>query len=51
VPDNKETLVSIASDPELTRASVDVMLNAIQVVNPTAGDYRMKSSATFPLQC
>ena len=40
VPDNKETLVSIATDPELTRASVDVMFKRDTSGQSTAADYR-----------
>jgi zinc protease len=40
VPDNKETLVSIATDPELTRASVDVMFKRDTSRQRTAADYR-----------
>jgi zinc protease len=40
VPDNKETLVSIATDPELTRASVEVMFKRDTSGQSTAGDYR-----------
>lgn len=40
VPDNKETLVSIATDPELTRASVDVMFKRDTSSQNTAADYR-----------
>ncbi|MGD0038634.1 MAG: pitrilysin family protein, partial [Bacteroidota bacterium] len=40
VPDNKETLVSIAADPELTRASVNVMFKRDTSGQSTAGDYR-----------
>ena len=40
VPDNKETLVSIATDPELTRASVDVIFKRDTSSQSTATDYR-----------
>ena len=40
VPDNKETLVSIATDRELTRASVDVMFKRDTSSQSTASDYR-----------
>ena len=40
VPDNKETLVSIATDPELTRASVDVIFKRDTSSQGTAADYR-----------
>ena len=40
VPDNNETLVSIATDPELTRASVNVMFKRDTSSQNTAEDYR-----------
>ena len=40
VPDNKETLVSIATDPELTRASINVMFKRDTSSQSTAADYR-----------
>ncbi|MCX6121068.1 MAG: insulinase family protein [Ignavibacteriales bacterium] len=40
VPDNKETLVSIATDAELTRASVDVLFKRDTSSQSTAADYR-----------
>ena len=40
VPDNKETLVSIATDPELTRASVNVIFKRDTSSQSTAADYR-----------
>ena len=40
VPDNKETLVSIATDPELTRASVDIIFKRDTSSQSTAADYR-----------
>ena len=40
VPDNKETLVSIATDRELTRASVEVMFKRDTSSRSTASDYR-----------
>ena len=42
VPDNKETLVSIATDPELTGASVDVIFKRDTSGQSTAADYRTK---------
>ena len=40
VPDNKETLVSVATDPELTRASVDVIFKRDTSSQSTTADYR-----------
>jgi zinc protease len=40
VPDNKVTLVSIATDPELTRASVDIIIKRDTSGQSTAADYR-----------
>ncbi|MGD1044381.1 MAG: insulinase family protein [Bacteroidota bacterium] len=40
VPDNDKTLVSIATDPELTGASVDVMFKRDTSGQSTAADYR-----------
>jgi zinc protease len=40
VPDNKETLVSIATDPELTGASVDVIFKRDTSSQSTAADYK-----------
>ena len=40
VPDNNETLVSIATDPELTRASVDIIFKRDTSSQSTAADYR-----------
>jgi zinc protease len=40
VPDHAQTLVSIATDPELTRASVEVLFKRDTRDSRTAGDYR-----------
>jgi zinc protease len=40
VPDHTQTLVSIVSDPELTRASVQVLFRRAIHDSRTAGDYR-----------
>ena len=40
VPDHKETLVSIVTDPELTRTSIEVMFKRDTHDTRTAGEYR-----------
>jgi zinc protease len=40
VPDHKEALVSIVTDPELTRASIEVMFKRDTYEPRTAGEYR-----------
>ena len=40
VPDHTETLVSIVTDPELTRTSVEMLFKRNVHVSRTAGDYR-----------
>jgi zinc protease len=40
VPDHKETLVSIATDPELTRASVEVLFKRNDQETRTVAEYR-----------
>jgi zinc protease len=40
IPDNSQTLVSIAPDPELTRTSVEMIFKRDEHVSRTVGDYR-----------
>lgn len=40
IPDNPQTLVSVATDPELTRTSVEMIFKRDEHVSRTVGDYR-----------